>query len=78
MTAPKLTSEQAAILSAHTGILCGDFNTFHRYVEQVMQRPVFTHEMADKKVCEEIKAKSKSDFLAIQPEGVAFKQEVTP
>ena len=61
----KLTKEQSAVLSAYTGVLCGDFSSFHGYVERIMGRPVFTHEMGNEKVADEIKQKSREDFLAL-------------
>jgi len=63
--APKLTPRQAAIISAYTGMLCGQFSTMHAYVEEVMGRPVWTHEMADSETVAQIKAAAKADFLAL-------------
>ncbi len=60
-----LTKEQAVILSAYTGVLMCNFGDFHEYVEKIMDRPVFTHEMADREISEQIKEASKSDFLSI-------------
>ncbi|MCW8961227.1 MAG: hypothetical protein OQK29_06665, partial [Ignavibacteriaceae bacterium] len=48
-----------------TGILCGDFSDLHRYVEKIMGRPVFTHEMGNSEIYDQIKKRSKDDFLAI-------------
>lgn len=61
----KLTKEQAAIVGAYTGCLAGKFSDMHEYIEKVMGRPVFTHEMGDKRICEEIREKAKADFLSI-------------
>jgi len=60
-----MTSEEAAIVSAYTGILIGDFNTLHKYIEKKLDRPVWTHEMASLDVAEEIKKAAKADFVAI-------------
>ena len=63
-----MTDREKAIVMAHTGIcmLTGDkFQIFHKYVEDIMGRPVYTHEMAIKTVDEEIKEKSKADFIAL-------------
>ena len=57
-----ITEKEAAIISAHTGILFGRFCDIHKYVEQIMGRPVFTHEFANKDMADEIKQKSKRDF----------------
>jgi len=61
----KLTREQSAVISAFTGILCGPFDAMHEYVEKIMGRPVWTHEMGDKKISTEIKEKSRADFIAM-------------
>lgn len=61
----RLTKEQAAIISAYTGITCCEFGIVHEYIEKVLGRPVWTHELADKALLEKIKEASKQDFLAI-------------
>ena len=50
-----LTSEEAAILGAFTGTLLGPFSELHDYVETILGRPVWTHEMASKEVAAEIR-----------------------
>ena len=61
-----MTDHEKAIVTAYTGItmLAGDkFQIFHKYIEDLLGRPVWTHELADPAVWEEIKEKSKKDFL---------------
>ncbi len=60
-----MTKQEAAIVSAYTGILIGEFSDMHKYVERKLNRPVWTHEMGSKKVAEQIKQASKDDFLRI-------------
>ena len=60
-----MTKREAAIVSAYTGFLCGGFSELHEYVEEIMGRPVFIHEMRCGEGAEEIKAKSKPDFVAL-------------
>lgn len=60
-----MTKQEAAIVSAYTGIMIGDFSTLHEYIEKIMGRPVFTHELAMKEVVDEIKQLSKNDFVKI-------------
>ncbi len=67
MKTDKLTKQQAAIIGAYTGTLCGDFSDLHKYIEAKLNRPVFTHEMASGLVVKEIKNASKADFMAILP-----------
>lgn len=63
-----MTDREKAIVMAYTGkcMLTGDkFQIFHKYVEDIMGRPIWTHEMGIKSIENEIKEKSKADFLAL-------------
>ena len=60
-----MTKREAAIVSAYTGILLGEFGEMHKYIETLFGRPVFTHELGNERIFEEIKTLSKPDFLAI-------------
>lgn len=60
-----LSREDAAIIGAFTGISCGPFSDMHEYIEKILERPVWTHELAFPEVWELIKEKSKDDFLAL-------------
>jgi hypothetical protein len=61
----RLTKEQAAVIGAYTGVTCGSFADIHEYVERLLGRPVWTHEFASEKLVEEIKEKSKPDFISL-------------
>ena len=61
-----MTDREKAIVMAHTGIcmLAGDkFQIFHKYVEDIMGKPIWTHEIG--LLADEIKEKSKADFIAL-------------
>lgn len=61
-----MTDREKAIVMAHTGIcmLAGDkFQIFHKYVEDIMHRPIMVHEMAWLE--DSIKEMSKADFMAL-------------
>ena len=60
-----MTTKEAAIVSAYTGVMLGNFSELHKYIEEIMERPVFTHELASKEITEEIKKRSKDDFVSI-------------
>lgn len=63
-----MTKKECAIVMAYTGItmLSGeDFRIYHRYIEDIMGRPVWTHELANESVVKEIKEKSRYDFLKL-------------
>lgn len=63
-----ITKREAAIISAYTGILLGSFTDLHAYINEIMKRPVFTHEMADAAIQEQIKKAAKPDFLRLHTE----------
>jgi hypothetical protein len=61
-----MTDREKAIVMAHTGIcmLTGDkFQIFHKYVEDIMGRPIWTSDIGFLE--NEIKEKSKDDFIAL-------------
>lgn len=61
-----MTDREKAIVMAYTGVamLTGEkFGIFHKYVEDIMGRPIWTHEFAI--LAEEIKERAKPDFLKI-------------
>lgn len=61
-----MTDREKAIVMAYTGacMLTGDkFQIFHKYVEDIMGRSVWTHEIGFLE--NEIKEKSKADFIAL-------------
>ena len=63
-----MTDREKAIVMAYTGtcMLTEDkFHIFHEYVEKLMGRPIYVHEMAYKEVSDEIRERSKADFLRI-------------
>lgn len=61
-----MTDKEKAIVMAYTGIcmLTGDkFHIFHEYVEDIMDRPIMTHEIGF--LADTIKGKAKADFMAL-------------
>lgn len=60
-----MTHREKVIVSAFTGILMCDFNDVHEYIEKILGKPVWTHQLADKKIWDEIKEASKTDFISI-------------
>jgi hypothetical protein len=60
-----MTRRESAIISAFTGIHMGNFSAMHKYIEEIMERPVFTHEMTDKDTVNQIKEKARFDFMAL-------------
>lgn len=63
-----MTDREKAIVMAYTGVtmLKGEkFSIFHQYIEEIMKRPVFTHELGSELVWEQIKEASKPDFIRL-------------
>lgn len=61
-----MTDYEKAVVMAYTGVcmLNGDkFNIFLEYVDKIMGRQVYTHELAFN--ADEIKEKAKNDFIEI-------------
>lgn len=61
-----MNKREAAIVSAYTGFLIGDFSELHKYIEEKFGHPVFTHQMANEGFEDELKKLSKPDFIAIE------------
>lgn len=67
-----MTDREKAIIMAHTGVtmLTGEkFPVFHKYIEGIMGCPVYTHELASENVWDQIKDKSRADFIKLCKEG---------
>ncbi len=61
-----ITKREAAIISAYTGYMVGEFGDMQEYVEEILDRPVFTHEFPELK--DLIKEMSYNDFIALEIE----------
>ena len=57
-----MTSREAAIIGAHTGVLVGKQSDLNKYILDVLGRPVYSHDLVDNLV-QEIKQKSRDDFM---------------
>ena len=63
-----MTKRECAIVMAYTGVcmLTGeDFSIYHKYVEDIMERPVLTHELGIWNIANEIKERSRNDFYEL-------------
>ena len=60
-----MTKQERIIVSAYTGFLMCDFDDLHKYIEEKVGRPVWTHELADAEIQSEIREKCKNDFLSL-------------
>lgn len=60
-----MTEHEKIVVSAYTGVLMCEFGKVHEYIEKILERPIWTHELAREELWEQIKEKSKTDFLKI-------------
>lgn len=63
-----MTKQECAVVMAYTGVvmLTGDnLRIYYKYLNDIMGRPVYTHELAFKEIQEKIKEKSTDDFLKL-------------
>lgn len=61
-----MTNQEKVILSAYSGVLlCDNFDDVHHYVEQKLGRPIFTHEVCDKSILDQVKDLALKDLIDI-------------
>jgi hypothetical protein len=60
-----VTKKEAAIVTAYTGILIGEFDEFHKYAEESLGRSIMTHEFGFKITWNELHAATHDDFAGI-------------
>ena len=61
-----MTREEAILLSACTGfLLVQDFSDVHKFCEDTLGRPIWTHEFADKDVQKEIQNKLRPQIMKL-------------
>ena len=53
-----MTLHEKVVLSAYTGILMCSMDEVHKYIEKLLGRPVWTHELASEALWEQIKEKA--------------------
>lgn len=61
-----MTREEAILLSAYTGfLLTPDFSQVHKFCEDTLGRPIWTHEFADRDVQNEIREKLRPKIMEL-------------
>lgn len=61
-----MTREEAILLSAYTGfLLAPDFSEVHKFCEDTIGRPIWTHEFADSCVQKEIQEKLRPQIMEL-------------
>lgn len=64
---PKLTKEQAFIITAFTGVTTTNFGDFQEYAEKLLGRPLFTHHFADPEIFGQLRKASRQAFIDLCP-----------
>lgn len=60
-----MTKQEKLIVSAYTGILMTEWDEFHKFAEELLGRPIYTHEFNEEEVVDEIVAKVREDFMRL-------------
>ena len=60
-----MTLQEKIIVSAYTGVLMCDFSRVHKYIEEKMGRPVWTHELGFESTLAKIREAVKPDFIKL-------------
>ena len=69
-----MTKEEAILLSAYTGfLLVPDFSDVHKFCEDTLGRPIWTHEFADQDVQKEIREKLRPQIMELVQNIVALR-----
>lgn len=60
-----MTLDEKIIVSAYTGYLMCDFSLVHAYIQKILGRPVWIHELTNSDILDEIGRRTKPKFLKI-------------
>lgn len=60
-----MTKEEKLIVTAYTGILMVDFVDIHKYAEDKLGRPVWSHEFGTEEFISEFKDSVRKDFMEL-------------
>lgn len=68
-----MTDREKCIVTAYTGVLMTDWSTFHGWVEDFMDQPVYTHEFALEHFTDNLKRKVKPLFFDLCGEDTGWR-----
>jgi hypothetical protein len=60
-----MTKREAAIISLYTGVMVGNFADMHKYAEELMDTPIFTHQFGGAEYVKTMKEKCRPDFMKL-------------
>ena len=61
----RLTREQAAIIGAYTGIICGPIGDIQKYAERILKRPIMPGDWSSQELRDTLKEAATEDFKAL-------------
>lgn len=61
-----MTKREAAIVSLYTGYLIGSFSDVQMLASELLGRPVFTHELVDEELQNEMMNRAKPLFVSME------------
>jgi len=64
-----MTKREAAIVSAYTGFMLGDFSEMQQYAEELFGYPIFSHQFGNETLVKELRDLSRKDFTGISVVG---------
>lgn len=59
-----MTHKEAIAISAYTGFCFAPFDEIHQFIEEVLGRPVFTHELARDDIWDDVRNNMKNNLTA--------------
>ena len=60
-----MTKQEKLIVTAYTGILMVDWDEFHKFAEELLGKPIYTHEFDKEEVTNEIVNAVREDFMRL-------------
>lgn len=60
-----MTKQEKLIISAYTSYLMVNIDEFQAFVESTLEHPIWTHELAEKEIFDELRKKLRPQFIAL-------------
>lgn len=59
-----MTKQEAILISAYTGcLLTKEWDDVHKFIQETLGRPVYSHELGNSKITDEIRKKLKPQII---------------
>lgn len=66
-----MNKREDQVFTAYTGMLFGEFDWFHQYAQDLLGRPVWTHELSSPAIWTDLKRLSEPEFLEINNKSIS-------